>query len=201
MASQSWVSLLNPASPQASGAGVVLNTAATQTLSPVTGSSADVAQVQPAGQPYGWYAGLLIRVTAQGYLTTTGTSGTLTFSLAARVANTGSTWVTLATTAAITTGTGSLVGCPWNVSGIIRCSAVPAASGTLATQGSINIYPVSAQTLGTGSADISMGMPNASGETSATVDTTQLQGISLRCAQVTSACTVQLTEWLAEALD
>ena len=52
MANQSWVSLLNPGSPQASGAGTALNTAATATISPVQGTTgADVAQIQPAGQP------------------------------------------------------------------------------------------------------------------------------------------------------
>jgi hypothetical protein len=204
MAGQQWVSLLNGGNPYSAGAGAALSSAATATLSPVNGvvtNPPDMAQVQPAGQPYGWYPGWLARVLARGFITTTGTSGSLTFLLASRVGNAGSTWVTLATTAALTTGTGSLTGLQWEVNALIRCTSIATSGNTVSAQGNITIFPVAAQTIPTGTADIILSLPNASGETAAAVDTTQLQGISLRCTQATSACTVQLTQWLVEALD
>ena len=201
MANQTWVSLLNTASPQASGAGAALSTAATATLSPTTGSTADVAQVQPAGQPYGWYAGLNIRWTARGFVTTVSTAGTLTFLLAARVGNAGSTYVTLATTAAINTPAAANTGIQWKVEGLSRCTGVATSGNTISTQGEISFGALAAQTILTATAQVWVGLPNASGETAAAVDTTQLQGLSLRCTQATSTCTVQLTEWVVEALD
>lgn len=211
MANQSWVSLLNPASPQASGAGTALSTAATATVSPVTGSTADVAQVQPAGQPYGWYAGLLVRVTARGFLTTTATSTTFTPFLAARVGNAGSTWVTLATCGGITTGTTVLTGIPWKAEALIRCTSVASSGNTVSTQGEFGLQGLLAsgaalaanpQVLTTGlSIGGSFPFPSASGETAAAVDTTQLQGLSMRATLAGANATVQLTHWLVEALD
>jgi hypothetical protein len=204
VANQSWVSLLNPASPQASGAGAALSTATTATLSPVTGASADVAQVQPAGQPYGWYPGLLVRVTARGYVTTTTTSTNLTFLLAACVGNAHTTYTTLATTAAIATGTTALTGVPWKLSALIRCTAIATSGNTVSTEGEV-IFPnnatapaISGTTNGDG---LFAAMPSISGETAAAIDTTQLQGISLRGTLAGANATVQLTQWLVEALD
>jgi hypothetical protein len=204
VANQSWVSLLNPASPQASGAGAALSTTTPSTISPVTGSSADVAQVQPAGQPYGWYPGLLVRVTAQGFITTTGTSTTATFLLAARAGNSGSTYVTLATTAGIATGTGSLTGLPWELDALIRCTSVATSGNTVSTQGSLEFTNnVTAPSIGavTNGVMLLAGLPATSGETAAAVDTTQLQGISMRATLAGANATVQLTQWLVEALD
>lgn len=201
MAYQSWVNLLNPASPQASGAGTALATATTATISPVTGSAADVAQVNPAGQPLGWYAGLLVRVTARGFITTVSAAGTLTFLLASRAGNAGGTYVTLATTAAVSTPAAANTGIPWKLEGLIRCTAVAASGNTVSAEGEMVIGAIAAQTILTATAGVTVALPNASGETAAAVDTTQLQGISLRCTQATSTCTVQLTQWLAEALD
>lgn len=206
MASQSWVSLLNPASPQASGAGAALSSAATATISPIAGgtNASDVAQLQPAGQPYGWYPGLLIRVTAQGYITTTGTSTTATWLLASRVGNAGTTFVTLATTAGIGTGTGSLTGVPWSLTGIIRCTSIATSGNTVSTQGQLEItHNTTAPTIGstTNSVALSAYLPSTTGETAAAVDTTQLQGISLRATLAGANATIQLTQWLVEALD
>lgn len=204
MASQSWVSLLNPASPQASGAGTALNTAATATISPVTGLGSDVAQLQPGGQPYGWYPGLLVRVTAQGYITTTGTSTTATFLLTSRAGNSGSTYVTLATTAGIATGTGSLTGVQWDLTAVIRCTSVATSGNTVSTQGQLTVTNnATAPSIGatTNGVLLMAGLPSASGETAAAVDTTQLQGIALRATLAGANATVQLTQWLAEALD
>jgi hypothetical protein len=201
MANQMWVSLLNPASSQASGAGAVLNTATTATISPVTGGSADVAQVQPAALPYGWYAGLNIRWTARGFITTTATGTTVTFLLASRVGNTGSTYVTLATTAGISTPAAANTGLQWVLTGASRCTAVASSGASISTQAEIEILPIAAQTILTASATVKVGLPNASGETAATVDTTQLQGLSMRATLAGANATVQLTQWLVEALD
>jgi len=42
--------------------------------------------------------------------------------------------------------------------------------------------------------------PNASGETAAAVDTTQIQGLSLRGTLAGANATIVCTQWLAEAL-
>jgi hypothetical protein len=205
MANQSWVSLLNPASPQASGAGTALNSAATATISPVTGgaSASDVAQVQPGGQPYGWYPGLLVRVTARGFITTTATSTTLTFLLASRVGNSGSTYVTLATASGVATSTTVMTGAPWKLEALVRCTAVATSGNTVSTEGELYVsqQPTTSQTLNTASAGVNLYLPNASGETAAAVDTTQLQGLSMRATLAGANATVQLTQWLVEALD
>jgi hypothetical protein len=201
MANQNWVSLLNPASSQASGAGAALSTATTATLSPVTGSTADVAQVQPAGQPYGWYAGLNVRFTARGFITTTATGTTVTFLLASRVGNAGATYVTLATTAGISTPAAANTGIPWKLEGIARCTAVASSGSTVSTEGEIVIGAIAAQTILTATAAVTVALPNASGETAAAVDTTQLQGLSMRATLAGANATVQLTQWIVEALD
>lgn len=204
MPNQSWVSLLNSNASLISGAGAVLNTAATATISPVTGSAADVAQVQPAGQYLGWYDGMLVRVTARGFITTTGTSTTATFLLASRVGNTGSTYVTLATSAGIATGTGTLTGVPWNLDALIRCTEVATSGNTISTQGRMT-FPnnATAPSIGatTNGVDLTAYMPSVSGETAAAVDTTQLQGISMRATLAGANATIQLTQWLVEALN
>lgn len=201
MAGQSWVSLLNAASPHASGAGAALSTATTATLSPTGGGGADVAQVNPDGLPLGWYVGLVLRITARGFITTTATGTTATFLLAARVGNTGSTYVTLATTAGVATPAAANTGLPFKLEALVRCTAVASSGNTVSTQGEITISPIAAQTILTASAEVSLGMPNASGETAAAVDTTQLQGISLRGTLAGANATIQLTQWLVEALD
>lgn len=202
MAYQDWVSLIND-SPQAAGAGVALNTATTATLSPVMGNAADVAQVNPASAG-GWYPGMLIRVKARGFLTTTGTSTTLAFQLAARVGNSGATYVTVAAHAKVlNTGTGAITGIPWQLEGTIRCTAVAASGNTLAAEAEMTIgdNPATAQTIGTATAGINLYLPSASGEQVSAVDTTQLQGISMRAALAGANATVQLTQWLVEGLN
>jgi hypothetical protein len=210
VASQSWVSLLNPASPQASGAGTAFTVgASTALLSPVTGAgaTADVAVIQAAGQPLGWYPGLLVRVTARGYITTTTTTGTLTFLLRANKGNlvTAGSYVTLATTAAVTSYSGAAVtGTQWKMEALIRCVTV-GTSGSVSTQGEMQFAPVGAMTILTTQTtpvvSTLAALPNASGETAATVDTTQVQGIDFACTGTAASGTVALTQWLVEALD
>jgi len=205
---QSWTSLLNPASPYASGAGTVLNSIVTAgIISPVNGlANQDVAQVNPNGMPLGWYAGLNIRVTARGFITTVATAGTLTFLLQSRVGNAGTTYVVLATSTTLTTTTSVFTGLQWKLEAFIRCTGIAKSGSTVSTQGEMDISQTTAtqaisQTPATTSNPYKLWLPTASGETAAAVDTTQLQGINLACTQATSTCTVQLTQWLVEALD
>jgi hypothetical protein len=201
MAGQQWVSLLTPNNPQASGAGTALSTATTATLSPVTGIPSDVAQVNAEGQYQGWYPGLLIRYTARGYITTTATGTTFTPFLAARVGNTGTTWVTLATTSGIGTPAAANTGIQWKFEALSRCTAIATSGATISTQGEISFGALIAQTILTATAQVWVGMPNASGESTAAVDTTQLQGLSLRGTLAGANATVQLTQWMVEAMD
>lgn len=200
MASQNWVALVNPNSPLASGAGAALSTATTATLSPVTGSAADVAQVNPTGQYLGWVPGGLIRITARGFITTTATATTFTPLIAARVGNAGTSYVTLVTGPAISTPAAANTGIQWKLETLSRCTAVATSGSTVSTQGEITFGALAAQTILTATAQLWVGLPNASGETAAAVDTTQLQGISMRGTLAGANATVQLTQWLVESL-
>jgi len=201
MPGQNWVGLISPNTPQGSGAGTALSTATTATLSPVTGGGGDVAQINQEGQYQGWYAGLLIRVFARGFITTTATGTTFTPLLAARVGNTGATYVTLATAAGISTPAAANTGVPWILSGLIRCTSIATSGNTVSTQGEIEFKPIAAQTILTASAETTVALPNASGETAAAVDTTQVQGISMRGTLAGANATVQLTQWIVEAVN
>lgn len=203
MAYQDWVNLVND-SPQAIGAGTALNTAATATLSPAAGGGADVASLAAGAQPGGFYPGMAIRFTARGYLTTTATSTTATLFLAARAGNTGSTYVTLATTAGITTGTTVLTGLQWKLEAVSRVTAVAASGNTISTQGEFTILNnVTAPSLNAATNGVLLvaALPNVTGETAAAVDTTQLQGLSMRGTLAGANATVQLTQWIVEQLN
>lgn len=205
MASQSWTSLINPASAQANGAGTALSTATTATISPVTGlaATADVAVVQASASPglLSWYAGLLIRVTARGYLTTTGSSTTATWLLTANKGNAG-TFTTLATSTGLTTGTGSVTGLQWDLKAFIRCTAVATSGNTVSTQGEMDLVTsVPGNPVAIGANLMRLPFPNITGETAAAIDTTQIQGIGLRGTLAGANATIQLTEWAVEALD
>jgi hypothetical protein len=207
VASQGWVSLLNPGITPTGPGLTFTESATTAVISPqLSGATADYAVVNAAGQPYGWQAGMLVYVFARGWITTSATTGTLTVFLRANKGNAGSTFVTLATPVGVTTGAGSLTGIQFNVEALIRCTAVAGTGSTLATQGEWNILnsgagvPANPIAL-TGSGGLSLPMPNISGETASSVDTTQPQGIQL-CATATAASgTIACTQWLVETLD
>jgi hypothetical protein len=201
MSGQTWRGLLTPNTPQGSGAGAALSTATTATLSPVVGSGGDVAQVNQEGQYQGWYAGLLMVVLARGFITTTATGTTVTFLLASRLSNTGSTYVTLATTAGISTPAAANTGIPWKLEALIRCTAIATSGSTVSTEGEMLIGAIAAQTILTATAGVNVSLPNASGETAAAVDTTSVQGISMRGTLAGANATVQLTQWVVEAID
>jgi len=206
MANQQWVSLINGGSTRSTGPGTTLNTATTATISPCQAGAltADVAVVNPDGYQLGWYAGMLIRVTARGYVNTGSTTSNLSWLLTANVGNTGGTYKTLATTTTLALGTGSLTGLQWTLDALVRCSAVSQTAGTMLTQGDVrlpNAVPGAPLALTTANAMI-LPLPNISGETSmATVDTTQISGIGLRATLSAAFGAVACTEWLVEALD
>jgi hypothetical protein len=212
MANQSWVSLINGGNPTSIGAGTALATATTATISPciapATNLLNDVALVNAAGQPLGWYPGMLIRVTAYGTLTTTSTSTTATLFLASNKA--AGTYVTLATAVGITTGTTVLTGVNWKLEANIWCTGVAGTGATVDTQGSLNFFftpntpaltanPV-ALTLTT-PPGFGLALPNSGGPTAASVDTTSAQGICLRGTLAGANATIACTSWVVEALD
>jgi hypothetical protein len=205
MASQQWVSLLNPASTRATGPGTnLVSSASTATISPCQAGAltADVATVNPDGQPLGWYPGLLLRVTARGYWSAGGTTSNVSWLLRANKGNNNS-YQTLATTTTLTMGTAVTLN-QWFLDATIRCSAVSQTAGTCLTQGELRTTianPAAPQTLTTAQALI-LPMPNTNGETSlATVDTTQVTGIGLAATLSAAFGTISCTQWLVEALD
>ncbi len=199
MADQDWVSSF-PQSDQIpfGGPGTALSTAATATISPMpTGATADYNKAV-AGQD--WRPGKIIRVTARGFITTTGTSTTATFFLATNIDNTGTTYVTLATTAGFATGTGALTGLQWDLLANIRCTAVATSGNTLSTQGMLKIATTLTPTMVTASGLV-VGIPNASGESVAAVNTMRTQGIALRATLAGANATIQCTQWILELMN
>jgi hypothetical protein len=206
MANQQWVSLINSGSARAAGAGTALtSSASTATISPCQagGLNTDVASVNPDGQYLGWYSGMLIRVTARGYVNTAGTTSNLSWLLRCNAGNTG-TWTTFATTTTLALGTGSITGLQWELDALMRCTALGSGtSGSVSTQGSVKIpmaVPGAPVALGTGNAII-LPMPNISGETALGINTTSLTGIGLAATSSAAFGTIACTEWLVETLD
>lgn len=209
MANQSWVSLLNPGITS-TGPGATFTGAASTTavLSPQTSvSNQDYAVVQAAGQYLGWAVNMIIRVTASGWVTTSTTTGTLTFSLRANKNNATApaSNTVLATAAGITTGTTAVTGIQFSVNAILRCTAVASSGNTVSSQGELVLFnsgaavPANPIAL-TASAGMMLPMPNISGETAAAVDTTQPQGIQLCATSTAASGTVACTQWLVETL-
>lgn len=208
MAGQIWVSLLSSGLNPTGPGTLFTESAATAVISPQTSATnQDYALVQAGGQQGGWYTGMIIRVTASGFFTTSTTTGTLTYSIRANKNNStaAASNVVLATAVGITTGTTAITGIQWIAEVIIRCTNVASSGNTVSTQGRLTLFnsgagvpanPI-ALTAGTG---MCLPMPNISGETAAAVDTTQPQGIQM-CATATAASgTTQCTQWLVESM-
>lgn len=175
--------------------GTALSTATTATISPLPAGTDKNFPI--AGGT--WYPGMTIRVWAAGFITTTTTSTTLTVALATNV-NLGSTYVTLATTAGITTGTTAATGLPWWLSGTITCTAIGSSGNTMSTQARLFVQSTAAQPALSGLGNVlHYGMPAASGAAAAAVDTTQVQGIALRGTLAGANATIQCTQWDLES--
>lgn len=185
MASQGWVSLLDSATTYQANNGTLLNTATTATISPQAAGSKDFTL--PANF---FYPGCTLRISAQGFVTTTGTQTTLTVLLAT------STPTTLATTSGILTGTGSLTGLPWRLDAFITCTAIGSSGNTLTTQGVLFLAASTATpTIPTTNNCMMIGLPAASGGTAAAIDTTSAQGICLRATLAGANASIQCTNW------
>jgi hypothetical protein len=200
MADQNWVATFPQSDqPPWTGAGTALSTATTATISPAPTSVA-APDYNKFINGSDWRTGQLIRVTARGFITTTATSTTATFFLGTNIDNTGTTYVTLATTAAITTLASAVTGLQWDLMATIRCTAVANSGNTLATQGMMKIATSAAPTMVTASGLV-VGMPNASGETAAAVNTLRTQGIALRATLAGANATIQCTQWHLETMN
>jgi hypothetical protein len=191
MSQQVYAQLLNWGSPWQTSVGTALSTATTATISPQTSNSQNFGI-----QPSFLYLGALIRVTARGLLTTTSTSANLTVFLAA-----GATPTTIATTAAMATGTTILTGLQWKLSAFVRVTAISNSGNTVLTQGEMQIPTTTVPAIGTANATIA-GLPSASGETAAAVDTTSTMALFLRAtlAAGTVYPTIQCTEFGIESV-
>jgi hypothetical protein len=200
MAEQDWVAMFPQADQTAwTGAGTALTAAATPTtISPMpTGATADYNKFVNGSD---WTVGKLIEVTARGFITTTATGTTATWFLGTNLDNTGTTYVTLATTAAINTLASAVTGLQWELWATIRCLAVASSGNTLATQGTMKIATSLTPTMVTPSGLV-VGMPNASGETNAAVNTLRTQGIALRATLAAANATIQCTQWMCKTLN
>jgi hypothetical protein len=199
MAEQDWVAMFPQADqPAWTGAGTALSTATTATISPLpTGATADYNKFINGSD---WTVGKLIECNARGFITTTATSTTATWFLGTNIDNTGTTYVTVASTAGITTLASAVTGLQWELWALIRCTAVANAGNTLATQGSMKIATSAAPTMVTPSGLI-VGLPNASGETNAAVNTLRTQGIALRATLAGANATIQCTQWTCKTLN
>lgn len=195
MPSQSWAVLLNSGAPWQTTQGAALSTATTATISPQAATSKDF----PVATSF-LYPGAVLRVTAQGFLTTTATSTTATIFLTA-----GATPTTLATPVGITTGTTVITGLQWWWESISRITAIGSTGNTISTQGRLNLgnsgaaVPANPIAL-TATPGMWLAAPNASGETAAAVDTTSAMSLMLRGTLAGANATIQCTQFLIESL-
>jgi hypothetical protein len=136
MAQQDWVNLVNWGDPWQVSQGTALATATTATISPQAAGNQDfVLPTQPNGIQF--YKGLKYKVEASGTINSGGTASNLTVLLACGVSGTLAT--TLATTAAIALGTGSLTGLEWYLLATIKCIAIGSTGNTLTAEGQMHI--------------------------------------------------------------
>lgn len=198
MPSQSWSGLLNAGPPWQTTQGTALTTAVTATISPQSpgGTIKDFAV-----QPWFIYPGAVFRLTAKGFLTTTAVSTTATI-FAAAGAN-----VVLATPVGLTTGTTVATGIQWEWESISRITAIASTGvNTVSTQGSIRLANLLAAvpsnpTLLTQTPGMTLGAPNASGETVAQVDTSSAMSMMMRGTLAGASATIQCTQFLIESLN
>ena len=140
MSAQGWVSMLND--QWQIGAGTVLNTAATATISPQNTSAKDYLIT-----PYEWRVNKVLKVYASGQVSSGGTASNLTIFLAA-----GATPTTLSTSPAVALGTGSITNAPWHLWARLRCLAVQSTGNTLETEGTIVLGNTAAPAFATANA-------------------------------------------------
>ena len=137
MASQDWVNLLNWSAPWQTTQGTALSaTATTATISPQAAGPQDfVLPTQSTGTQF--YTSMALKIEATGTINTGGTASNLTVFPAIGVSGTLAT--TLATTAAIALGTGTLTGLEWSMWCVINCIGSGSSGNTLSTEGQMHI--------------------------------------------------------------
>ena len=193
---QGWTQLLNSDSPWQTTVGTALSTATTATVSPQAPTAKDFA----VATSY-LYPGAVLRLTAQGLLTTTGTTTTATIFAAA-----GATPTTLATPVGITTGATIISGIQWWMLLMCRIVATASTGTTIQSQGWLNLgnsgaaVPANPIAL-TATPGMTLPMPNASGETAAAIDTTVAMPVMIRGTLAGANATIQCTQFFIEHMD
>jgi hypothetical protein len=182
--------LLNWGAPWQTTNGTALSTATTNTISPQETGPKDFS----VATNY-LYVGACFILLAAGFITTTATSTTATIFPAA---GTGPT--TLATPVGITTGTTVITGIQWDLMCKLRITALASTGNTINSQGWLKLgnsgagVPANPIAL-TANAGMHLPMPNASGETSAAVDTSVAMPIVLRGTLAGANATIQCTQF------
>lgn len=196
---QYWESLQNPGAPWQTGSGAALVTAATLTLSPEGAGGTGDDPLIPA---YGFYQGLLIRVTARGIYTVGSTATNGTFALYVSAPGTAlSGGTALATTGALALPV-SVTNLWWKLEAFIQCRAIAQGTGTntLYTHGDFQIQ-TAAPSGTTGNVQV-WPLPATNGPTAATVDTTIAHTLGLvgTLSQVTGSPSVTCTQFAIEMM-
>lgn len=193
---QGWTQLLNSDAPWQTTVGTALSTATTATVSPQAPTAKDFS----VATSY-LYPGAVLRLTAQGLLTTTGTTTTATIFAAA-----GATPTTLATPVGITTGATIITGIQWWMLLYCRIVAVASTGNTIQSQGALTMgnsgaaVPANPIAL-TATPGMRLPMPNASGETAAAIDTTIAMPMMIRGTLAGANATIQCTQFFIEHMD
>ena len=183
MSAQGWVSLLND--QWQIGAGTVLNTATTATISPQNATTKDYLV-----SPYEWRIGKTLKVFASGVVSSGGTASNLTVLLAA-----GATPTTLSTTPAVALGTGSVTNCGWHLWARIRCLAVASTGNTLETEGTYIMGNTAAPAFGTANA-VLVDLPLTSAAVDLSVSCAVMLRATLSAAYGAITCqTFLVTSW------
>jgi hypothetical protein len=138
MAQQYWVNLVNGGDPWQVAQGTALSaSASTATISPQAAGSQDFVLPTLPDSSLQWHKALKYKIEASGTIGSGGTGSNLTVFLACGVSGTLAT--TLASTAAIALGTGSLSGLEWYLLATVKCIAIGSTGNTLAAEGHLHI--------------------------------------------------------------
>ena len=196
---QYWESLQNPAAPWQTASGTALVTAATATISPEGAGGTGDDPLIPA---YGFYQGLIIRVSARGIYTNGSTATNATFALYVSAPGTAlSGGTSLATTGALALPT-SVTGLWWRLNAFIQCRAIAqgTSTNTLYTHGEVEIQTATPSGT-TGNVQV-WPMPATSGPTAATADTTIAHTLGLvgTLSQATGSPAITCTEFTIEMM-
>ena len=205
MPAQVWESLANTGAPWQTASGVVLNTAATATLSPEgAGGTGNDPQI------YSFYQGMVIRVAARGIYTCGSTATNLTVALWASQSGTalsgatGTVGASLATTGAFAMPT-SQTNLYWDLDAHIqvRAMAQGSSTATLYTHGKMLIQTAAYESTLTNSNHQIVPLPATSGPTAADIDTTLTHTIGLvgTLSQTTNSPSITCTQFMLEQIN